>query len=104
MHNNIAATYYDDHGVKQDSKEEKYHRECAAMEGHFTSRGCLHTIEYNEGNMNRAMMHWIIAAEAGHNKSLQEVQEGFMNGCVTKDQFEKTWCVHKKSVDEMQSG
>ena len=71
---NIATDYYDGHGVKQDLKEEKYHREGAAMEGHFTSRGCLHTIENNEGNMNRAMMHWIIAAEAGHNKSLQEVR------------------------------
>ena len=72
-HNNIAAAYYDGHGVKQDLKEEKYHREGAAMEGYFTSRGCPHTIEYNEGNMNRAMMHLIIVAEAGHNKSLQEV-------------------------------
>ena len=27
-----------------------------------------------------------------------------MNGCVDKEQFEKTLRAHKKSVDEMQSG
>ena len=43
-------------------------------------------------------------AGVGHNESLQEVREGFLNGCVAKDEFEKTLHAHRESVDEeMQS-
>ena len=39
--------------------------------------------------MHRAMKHYIISARAGLDESLKEIQKGFINGHVTKDDFEK---------------
>mgnify|MGYP000184238260 CR=1 FL=1 len=49
------------------------------------------------------MKHWMIAAGVGVDKSLKEIQKGFMNGHVTKDEFEKALRAHKESKDEMKS-
>ena len=34
-----------------------------------------------------ALKHFILAARAGHNKSLGAVKNGYMDGIVTKDEF-----------------
>ena len=36
-------------------------------------------------------------------KSLKEIRQGFMRGCVTKDDFENALRAHKESKDEMRS-
>mmetsp|Transcript_6540 Transcript_6540/g.8413 ORF Transcript_6540/g.8413 Transcript_6540/m.8413 type:complete len:297 (+) Transcript_6540:69-959(+) len=100
---NIAAAYYDGRGVPKDPKKEKYYHEIAAMAGHVSSRSVLGTIEYNEGHFDRAYKHWMMAAKAGCTYSLKEVQEGFENRFVTKEQYEEILVAFKDSVDEMQS-
>ncbi|KAL7528426.1 hypothetical protein ACHAXR_002441 [Thalassiosira sp. AJA248-18] len=53
--------------------------------------------------MDRAMKHFMISAEFGCDDSLKEIQNGFSNEHVTKDDFEKALRAHKESKDEMQS-
>ena len=54
-------------------------------------------------NMDQAMKHFMIAACAGDDESLKEIQEGYMNGHVAKEDFAKALRAHKDAVDEMKS-
>ena len=56
------------------------------------------------GTMERAMKHYMISAGAGDDKSLKVIRDGFMDGNVTKDDFEKALRTHKEAADEMKSG
>jgi len=47
-------------------KKAKFHVEAAAMAGHEAARCSLGVMEFNSGNMERAMKHWTIAASAGN--------------------------------------
>ena len=84
-------------------KKHKYYLELAAMGGDVTAMHNLGMFEAREGNMDRAMKHWMISAGAGYDKSLKEIREGYMNGHVTKDDFEKALRAHKEANDEMKS-
>ncbi|KAL7529420.1 hypothetical protein ACHAXR_005123 [Thalassiosira sp. AJA248-18] len=100
-HYNIAEAYFNGEDVEKDFI---HHWELAAMGGHVGARYNLGILEENEGDMNRALKHFMILAELGHNESLQKIQNGFSDGHVTEDEFfEKTLRAHKESTDEMQS-
>ncbi|KAL7540297.1 hypothetical protein ACHAXR_010007 [Thalassiosira sp. AJA248-18] len=102
-HCEIGLMYFNGEVVVKDEKKAKYHWERAAMGGCETSRYNLGAVEEEVGNMNRAMKHFMISAGFGHDSSLKEIQNGFSDGHVTKDDFEKTLRAHKESKDEMQS-
>ncbi|KAL7527702.1 hypothetical protein ACHAXR_002090, partial [Thalassiosira sp. AJA248-18] len=104
-HCRIANTYNRGEGVEEDVKKAKYHWKLGAMGGDAESRYNLGLFEEEiEGNMNRAIKHFMISAVFGHDDSLKKIQDGFSDGHVTKDDFEKALRAHKESKDEMQSG
>ena len=45
----------------------------------------------------------MISAAVGCDESLKEIQKGYVNGQVTKDDFEKALRSHKEASDEMKS-
>ena len=45
----------------------------------------------------------MISAGAGHDDSLTNIRECFLDGEVTKDEFEKALRSHKEAADEMKS-
>ena len=49
------------------------------------------------------MKHYMIAAGAGKDSSLGAIRQCFMDGCATKDDFEKALRAHKEAKDEMKS-
>ena len=100
---NIGACYYNGQGVERDMKKAKYYTELAAMGGNVKARHELGNFEKDEGNMNRAMKHWMISATVGCDESLKENQKGYINGQVTKDDFEKALRSHKEANDEVKS-
>jgi len=100
---NIAKAYHGGNGVERDMEKAKHYYELGAMRGHASARHNLGAIEGNAGNIDRAVKHWMISARAGLDESLKEIQKGFMNGHVTKDEFEKALRAHKESKDEMKS-
>jgi TPR repeat protein len=100
----IGYSYFHGHrGVEKDAMKAKHYWELAAMGGDVISRSNLGLLEEYEGNMNRAVKHYMIAAGAGHDGSLEEIRECFMKGHATKDEFEKALRAHKESADEMKS-
>ena len=73
------------------------------MMGDVYARYTLGCVEGGAGNLQRAMKHFILAAKAGYNKSLDSVKIGFMKGFVSKDEYEQTLRAYQKSHDEMKS-
>ena len=86
-----------------DAKKARYYYGLAAMGGHVKARHNLGAIEYDAGNVDRAMKHFMIAAGAGYDLSLDEIRKCFLNCHATKDDFEKALRAHKDAKDEMKS-
>ncbi|KAL7523195.1 hypothetical protein ACHAXR_000068, partial [Thalassiosira sp. AJA248-18] len=86
-HHNIGGVYFAGEGVEKDMKKAKYHMERAAMGGDAIARHILGVEEGKAFNMNRAMKHFMISAVFGDDDSLKEIQDGFSDGHVTKDDF-----------------
>ena len=72
----------------------------SAIRGEVLARHELGIIAHKAGNMNRAVKHWVISAEAGYDDSLTEIRECFMDGHAPKDDFEKALRAHKEAADE----
>ena len=67
------------------------------------ARHILGLLEGNAGNDERAMKHFMVAARAGDNESLDKVKQGFMEGYVTKDDYAGTLRAYHESQTEMKS-
>ena len=100
---NIAQAYRNGEGVERDMKKAKHYYELAAMGGDVISRHNLGATEWNAGNMDKAVKHFMISAGTGDDDSLTKIRDCFMNGYATKDDFEKTLRAHKDAKDEMKS-
>mmetsp|Transcript_10766 Transcript_10766/g.23860 ORF Transcript_10766/g.23860 Transcript_10766/m.23860 type:complete len:320 (-) Transcript_10766:301-1260(-) len=103
-HNNVAMAYFEGRGVQQDEKRAIHYMELAAMGGEAVSRHNLGTFEQREcKNMKRALRHWMIAAGAGFDDSLETIKQLFTMGHVSKADYETTLRAHSDAVDEMKS-
>jgi len=99
----IGDAYYNGEGVERDEKKAKYYWELAAIGGGVHARQKLGIVEWRAGNACRSMKHYMIAAGAGFEPSLQKVREGYLNGRVTKHDFEKTLRDQKEAKEAMKS-
>ena len=79
--------------MERDEKRAEHHYELAAMGGDVFARYNL-GMEGNAGNMDRAVKHWMVSAGAGFGDCLKIVRQCFLNGHVTKDDFEKALRAH----------
>jgi TPR repeat protein len=102
-HFSIGVAYYNGEGVGMDTNKAKYYYELAAVGGNVQAQHNLGCVEEGEGNMDRAVKHWMIAAEAGHDNSLAAIRACFLRGHATKDDFERALRAHKEAKDEMRS-
>ena len=100
---NLGNTYHYGRGVGRDMEKAKYYYELGAMGGDVHARLNLGWLEYEAGNMSRAMKHWMIAAGAGLDEALKNIKKGYSNGYVTKDEFERALRAHQESNNEMKS-
>lgn len=89
-------------GVGKDGQKGMHHLRLAAIGGLTESRYALGVIAH-PNDTELALKHYIIAAEAGHDKSLEAVKELYARGCVTKEVFAKALRAHKSSTDEVKS-
>ena len=64
-----------------------HHLEEAAIGGHPIARHNLGSFEKNNGMIDRAVKHWIIAAKLGFDLSLDSVKELYKTGNVSKEDF-----------------
>ncbi len=102
-HYKLSGMYLEGRGVDRDEKKMVYHMEEAAIGGHPDARHNLGCIEGENGRVDRAMRHWIIAAKLGDDLGLEAVKSGFMNGAVSKEDYEAALRGHQAAVDAMKS-
>ena len=100
---NLGSSYYHGMGVEIDKKKAEHYWEPAAMNGDVYARHNLGALEGKAGNHERAMKHFMVAARAGDNKSLDKVKQGFMRGFVTKDEYGNALRAYQERQDEMKS-
>ena len=84
---NLGTAYANGNGAERDAKKAKHHLELAAMEGCVTARNDLGADEYNAGNYDRALKHYMIAVRGGFTDSVKYIQQMYMNGHATKQKI-----------------
>ncbi len=102
-HHNLSVLYREGEGVEKDLKKEMYHMEEAAIGGHPDARFNLGNHERRNGRIDRAIKQYIIAANFGYDKALDEVKQGFSHGFVSKEDFESALRGHQAALDATKS-
>jgi len=100
---NLALAYADGEGVGTDLVKAKYHYELAAIGGNDYARYNLGIIDFQNGNFDRAMKHWMISAMRGLDEPLENLKKNYIKGYLSKDDLEKALLAHKASQDDMKS-
>jgi len=101
---NLGQSFLGGLGVEVDMKKARHYHELATIGGSVHARHSLACIEVEAGNLDRAMKHFMIAARAGYEESLDAVKKGFMMGWIVKDEYANTLRAYQKIHDEMKSG
>ena len=102
-HCQLGLMYMKGEGVVKDEEKTVYHLEQAAIGGHPKARHYLACVEEDNGNMERAVKHLIIAAKLGDEDSMKALWAHYSKGNITKDELEATLRTHKAAIDAMKS-
>ena len=86
-HYNLSNMYMKGEGVEKDEKKKIHHLEKAAIRGHPNARVNLGIYEVRNGRSERAVKHWIIAANLGHDESTNALKACYKDGIVSKEDF-----------------
>ena len=102
-YNNIGNAYFNGRGAERDEKKSTHYYELGAIKGNAPSRHNLGNAEIRAGNYGRALKHFMIAVEGGSNLSLNMIQQMYMKGLATKDDYAKALRVYQAYLDEIKS-
>jgi hypothetical protein len=102
-HYQLSNMYYDGQGVEKDEGKEIHHLEEAAIGGYPDARYNLGVHENDNGNVERAVKHWIIAAAQGEDDSIKALLDAFKEGHVSKEELAAALRAHKAAVDVTKS-
>eukprot|EP00984_Skeletonema_dohrnii_P005332 scaffold1874_cov89-Skeletonema_dohrnii-CCMP3373.AAC.9 len=102
-HYGLAGMYRDGHGVEKNEKKEIHHFEEAAIGGHPTARCNLGCHEWDNCNIERAVKHWIIAANQGSDESIKLLMAAYRSGMISKEDLATTLRAHQAAVDASKS-
>mmetsp|Transcript_25391 Transcript_25391/g.37425 ORF Transcript_25391/g.37425 Transcript_25391/m.37425 type:complete len:307 (-) Transcript_25391:861-1781(-) len=99
----LGRMYQKGEGVDKDEKKEVYFLEKAAIAGHPDARYNLACYEVRNERFDRAVKHWIIAANLGYDKSMMSLMSAYSLGSVSKEDFESALRAHQAAVDATKS-
>ena len=102
-HFKLSIMYREGHGVEKDEKKEWYHLEEASILGHPDARRQLAVNEGRKDRFERAAKHFIIAANLGHDESIQTLKEFYRGGAISNEDFAAALRAHKAAVDATKS-
>eukprot|EP00577_Skeletonema_sp_RCC1716_P026144 CAMPEP_0113413558 /NCGR_PEP_ID=MMETSP0013_2-20120614/23503_1 /TAXON_ID=2843 ORGANISM="Skeletonema costatum, Strain 1716" /NCGR_SAMPLE_ID=MMETSP0013_2 /ASSEMBLY_ACC=CAM_ASM_000158 /LENGTH=157 /DNA_ID=CAMNT_0000300267 /DNA_START=446 /DNA_END=919 /DNA_ORIENTATION=- /assembly_acc=CAM_ASM_000158 len=102
-HYQLACHFGEGKGVEKDGKKEVYHLEQAAIGGHPIARYNIGIEEEENGRMDRAMKHWVIAAALGHDGSLDALKDSYEDGLVSKEDFAAALRAHQAAIEATKS-
>ncbi len=102
-HYEVSIMYRKGEGVDKDMKKYVYHLEQAAIAGHPYARYNLGWEELENGRIERAKRHSIIAANLGHDDSLKFLKELYAEGHASKEEYAHALRAHQAAVDATKS-
>ena len=102
-YNNVGYAYLNGNGVEIDEKKADHYFKLAAIGGNEVARYNLGSVEEDAGNINRALKHYMIAAEGGDDISLKKIQELYTNGHATKDDYATALRAYQAYLAEIKS-
>jgi hypothetical protein len=102
-HNQLGDMYWRGQGVEQDTEKAVYHYEKAAIGGHPTARNNLGYYEEKNRNVERAVKHYIIAANLGSEQAMKTLWKHYSAGNITKEDLDATLRTHQAAIDSTKS-
>ena len=104
-HYNLSNMYDKGEGVEKDEKKQVYHLEEAAIGGEVDARLNLAKFEWDNGRRERAVKHWIIAVNFGHDFALKSLRDIYTKtkGLLSKEDFAAALRAHQAAVDATKS-
>ncbi|EJK53606.1 hypothetical protein THAOC_26925, partial [Thalassiosira oceanica] len=99
----LGCRYCDGEGVEQNVARSAQHWQHAAIQGHPESRYLLGVHEYDNGNHQLAVRHWMISAKLGCEISLKKIKDMFMKGHATKAQYAEALRGYQNALEETKS-
>ena len=102
-HYQLSVVYRKWEGVKKDEEKAVYHWEKAAIGGNPFARYNLACYEAENGNTERAVKHWIIAANLGCEYSMKRVLPMYKDGYITKEKYGATLRAHQAAINATKS-
>eukprot|EP00984_Skeletonema_dohrnii_P018511 scaffold8668_cov89-Skeletonema_dohrnii-CCMP3373.AAC.7 len=102
-HYKLSHLYREGLGVEKDDKMRLYHLEKAAIAGNPDARENLACHEGRNERFDRAVKHFIIAANLGHDDSIRKLKGCYAGGLVSKEDFAAALREHQAAVDATKS-
>ncbi|KAK1734980.1 Sel1-like repeat family protein [Skeletonema marinoi] len=102
-HHHLSIMYQKGEGVEKDEKKELFHLVEAAIAGHPNARYNLAVNEERNGRCDRSIKHFIIAANLGHDGSIQALKGCYKHGDVSKEDFAGALRAHYAAVNATKS-
>lgn len=99
----IGYVYDRGRGEEVDKKKAMHYYELAAMGGDAQARSNLGMYEEEAGNTERALKHYMIAASAGDNDSLDCIKDMYSNGDATKEDYTTALQSYQTYLGEVKS-
>ena len=100
---NIGHSYSNGWGVERDTEKAKHYFELGAIEGCVVARRNLGANEYNAGNYDRALKHYMIAVRGGDADPIKKIQRMYMEGHVEKDHYANALRSYQVYLNEIKS-
>lgn len=90
--------------VEQDSDKAMFHYEEAAIAGHGGARFNI-GVKYCNDSSTRGLgaKHLMIGAKSGYQDCMDKIKKGFVDGWVTKTEYEETLRANEESLSELKS-
>ena len=102
-YNKIGYAYNHGEGVEVDEEKANHYYELGAIGGNVLARYNLGAFENNRGNKERAVKHYMIAAESGHDESLKKIKELYSTGHASKEDYSKALQSYQVYLSEIKS-
>jgi len=99
----IASAYSNGNGVEVDKKKARHYCELAAMIGDAEARHNLGVMEWQAGNYDRALRHFMIAVKDGGVKALSNIKSMYSYGDVTRDDYTTALRSYQAYLNEIKS-
>ena len=99
----LGVAFITGKGVEKNVKRGVLFYEKAAMLGDVDARHNLGCYEFERGNYDRAVRHFLISAKMGHEDSLEMIKHLFKGGLATKLQYAEALKGYRDAMEEMKS-